>query len=225
MKYLSLIILMFVLISCGEKDNFPAKVSKHNRLVFDQAFKTGDVNTAISSAQELLVYDTGNYDLMDTLASLYLNKENYNAAFNFSKKMLSLKTDDPKGIEIYAKSAANLNLSQEAINGYSKLYELDNKTAYLYEIAVQNYNIGNMANGETIIESIINTPASKQEMYRVRIAVNTFQNVPVISMCYYFLGTLNELQGQTKDAQSYFMEALENAPEFILAKNKIARYK
>jgi len=44
-------------------------------------------------------------------------------------------------------------------------------------------------------------------------------------LCYYFLGTLNELQGQTKDAQSYFMEALENAPEFILAKNKIARYK
>ncbi len=194
-------------------------------MLFEQAFKTGDVNTAISSAQSLLIYDTANYGLLDTLASLFLNEENFHAAFNISTKMLTLNPEGKKGIEIYAKSASNLNLSQEAMNGYSKLYELDNKTAYLYEIAIQHINLGNLTNGESILQTIINTPASEEELYQVRIGVNKFQDVPVIAMCYYFYGNLYEIQGLGKEAKNSFKKAVEIAPEFILAKNKLALYK
>jgi tetratricopeptide (TPR) repeat protein len=225
MKHLALILLSIFLFSCGSnKDNFPEKITKHNRILLNQAFKTGDVQTAISSAQAILLYDTTNYDLYDTLASLYLKIEDYNSTFNVSKTMLSLKPDEKKGIELYSRAASNLNLSQEAINGYTKLYEKEKNLAYLYEIAIQNYNMGNIAVGEQILQSIINDPKSKEDTYKVRLAKNTFQPVKVLAMCYYFVGTLNELKGEKQEAKNFFAEALTIEPEFILAKNKMKQY-
>jgi|GEM_PF-2024307 len=220
-KILILILSVIVLSSCSNYSKYKKNSIRHHRNVLAQAFKTGDRITAINSIQNILIYDTANYELLDTLANLYIQLDDLRSAFYMGSKMIVLKEDDMHAWEIYGTMASRLNYSAEALKAFTKLYEKKKNTAYLYEIGVQNVNSGNIDAGITVIQSLLTMPQSITDIYIMRSGPNQYRNVPVISMAHYFLGSYAELKNENTVAAGHYANALKFAPDFDLAQLKL----
>ena len=210
-----------VLVSCKSRDKFQNKIIDHNRKILEAAFVTGDINTAITSINAILIYDTANFGLLDTLSSLYMQLEDHGSAYRTSVKLMQIDEDNLQALEKYASNAAKLNLSNDAYIGYSKLYEKVKSTSFLYEMGVQKYNLGEVEAGASIMNSIINTPESLTDIYLVRVRKNQFIQIPVIAMVYYFLASFEEIQGKKAEAIELYNKSLEFAPGFFKAAEKL----
>jgi len=223
MKSLLLILIVFSLVSCNNFSKYKKHTIRHNRILLENSFKTGDRLTAISSIQNILAYDTSNYGLLDTLANLYIQLDDLGSAYQTSNKMKALKPDDMHALEIYGTMASRLNKSAEALDAFTKLYEKKKNTAYLYEIGVQNMNLGKVDAGRTVIESLLNMPQSVTDIYIARLGTNQYQQVPVIAMAYYFLGSYEEILGRTAKAIEYYQNSLKYYSDFSLPKSKLLK--
>jgi len=220
-RFLILLATVMLMTSCSNYSKFKKQNIRHHRVVLANAFKTGDRITAINSIQNIIIYDTANYELLDTLANLYIQIDDLRSAFFTGTKMIALKEDDMHAWEIYGTMASRLNFSAEALKAFSKLYEKKKNTAYLYEIGVQNVNSGNVDAGMTVIKSLLTMPQSMTDIYIMRNGPNQYRNVPVISMANYFLGSFAEINGEKTKAIEYYSNALKFAPDFDLAQMKI----
>jgi len=209
------------LISCNSKSKFQERIIAHNRQVLDLAWKTGDVNTAIASINGMIIYDTSNIGLYDTLASLYMKVEDYSSAYSVSSKMLKIDSTNLAALEKFASNAAKINQSKEALEAYTELYNKTKKLVFLYETGIQNYNMGGVDAGEKIMNMVLSNPESLNEVYFFQINKNQYIQVPLISMVYYFLGTFEEIKNQKSNAIDLYKKSLEFAPGFFKAKERL----
>ncbi len=224
MKIVNVVFLFTVLttlLSCNSKDNFEQKMNTHDRLILENSFETGDVHSAIYSIQSLLSRDTNNLGLMDTLTNLYLQIGNQQSAFNLSGKILEQKPENIEMLEIRGKTAANIRRAQIAVDVYSKLFEIDKNTRYLYEIAVQSFNTGNISYGKKVVETIINSPRSKTDLYSYKLPNGQIIEIPVKAVAHYFIGSYEEINGEKAEAMNHYQKALEIYPKYGLAANKL----
>jgi tetratricopeptide (TPR) repeat protein len=187
-----------------------------------ESFKTGDYYTAIASIQSLLTRDTSNLGLLDTLAGLYKQVDDAGSLYVIGGKMIQLDTTSVKGLEYMAFAAARLGRYKDALIAYNNLYILTQNTKYLYELAVNNINSGNLTVGEQIIGTISNTARSRSDLYLMAIGNNQYMEIPVLAMAYYFIGTLREVQGNNTEAKQFFASAINVFPQFSLAEQKLA---
>lgn len=221
MKKLAFILMVIVLVSCTHEKKFRKEVIRHNRMILQNAFKTGDRFTAINAIHNILVYDSANAGLLDTLAKLYIQLDDLGSAYQTASRLIRIDSSNFNYLELYGTMASRLNKSAEALEIFTKLYEKNKNTAYLYEIGVQSFNTGNIAGGKMYIESLLTMPQAVKDIYVVRLGAGNYQNVPVISMAYYFLGTWEELNGNQDKAREYYRNSLKFAPDFSLPKAKL----
>lgn len=221
MNKLMFLLIGFIFLSCSH-NNWDKNMQKHMRKVFDQSFATGDLNSTLFAGQSLMLSDTSNADFMDTMMNLYLQKKDFKSVYNVSKKLLSLEPKRMGALEAHASACNKLNLTQEAFDTWNKLYELEKNTRYLYEMMVLLFNAGNTAEGEKLAATIANTDRSRTDMFVYNIGGLQKVNIPILAQTYYFIGLLRQAQGQTDLAKDLLSKAIEIAPDFELAKSKLA---
>lgn len=225
MKKLFLILVTAILLaSCGSEKGFEDNMLEHNEKLLVSSLNSGDFITALTATQTLLLYDTGNVGLYDTLYQLFVQTNNQQGVLIATKKVISANPADTKALEHHASAAKKLKIPGEIITTYQKLFEIEPDTRYLYEIAVQYYQSNNPSEGEKYFSKAVNSPRGKSDMITV-LYNNQRLQVPVLPAIYNYLGVYNELNGKIKDAMTFYGKALEIYPNYIIAKNNINKLK
>ncbi|MBR5175412.1 MAG: retroviral-like aspartic protease family protein [Bacteroidales bacterium] len=95
---------------------------------------------AISTSQELLLYNSQNISALRTLSLAYAIKENYDQAFIWDKKLMKLSQKEGYFCLGYIYSCQGRH--DETKNAYEKCLEFDpNNTSALYNLATEYYSI------------------------------------------------------------------------------------
>ena len=194
---------------------FPAKL-------YHQAIKFGDVGTAISAMQSLLVWDSTKTDCYDTLAGLYYHSQNYAQAIQSGQVILDKKPDDLKILQIVSHSYQYLGRQDLAIPFYLKIAQLQPDPVIHYEIAACYFAIKDYSKINPYIDKIM--ADKKSDTTKVTISFNRGrdqQDVPVKAACYNLLGTLSADQHNKSEALKNFNLALLLYPDFQLTKQNI----
>lgn len=225
MKNVLIILSIFTIISCGNHENFTKNTIKHNRELLKVAFETGDHYTAIMASQSILMYDTANTGLMDTLMNLYSKVNDLGSTFVMSKKILAKIPDNFNALSKKAICANKLSRPADAIDAYAKLYDQDKNTRFLYEIAVQYYSSNNVSQGEQIISTILSDPKSRTDTYPYLTDKGSEIKVPVIAVTYLFVAEYKKAIGEYKEAEEYYNYAIDAYEGYDLAKAKLIELK
>jgi tetratricopeptide (TPR) repeat protein len=219
--FLSLIFVLLMFFACKKNEGFKNQMDQQDRLLLNRALKANDAVTAIVATQSLLSRDTANIGLYDTLTQLYSRINHMQGVLYASKKIIDFNALDQKALENYASAAKQLGIFNESLATYSKLFEIENNSRYLYEMAVIFFNTKNEVSGEQKLMEVFNSPRSRSDEILIKVTQNQAVKVPVLAAAFNYYGFIHELNKQYDQAASYYKKALELAPNFILAKNNL----
>lgn len=189
--------------------------------VYKNAIQLGDINTALNAVHQILAIDNQN-TYIDTLAYLYFNGGSYYQAILLGSQILTTRPDNAGILEVVAVSQQKLGLAKESLESYDKLQSLAPSVYNLYNIATLQYALKRFGECGQTIDMILK---AEDNMEKINITDNTgaSQQVPIKAAALNMLGVMALELKQTDVAVKSFQEALKLVPEFVLAKNNLAK--
>lgn len=226
MKYLlttALSIVLFVASSQESQtppDSIPFELRKQ-AYIYNMAKKYNDPAVARMALYNLIATSDNSLHLMDTLALMYFNYEQYASAALITQDIQSINPDDMLATEIAAISFENLGVSSKSITYYEKLYLDSNDMGTLYKVTFLQYQSKRyeeaLVNADAIIES-----ADSEELQLVFPTKDKKnQQISMKTATIRLKGMIEEDKGNTSLAKEYYQKALEMAPDFEILKDQI----
>jgi tetratricopeptide (TPR) repeat protein len=111
-----------------------------HKAVFAQSLKAGDIGSAILAANYLVAADN-NSSYRDSLAILYYNVQNANAAYYWAITVLKNQPADADMLNVKAQCLKNANNPLAAIDAYTELLKLRPMPIYAYELMDLQYSV------------------------------------------------------------------------------------
>lgn len=189
----------------------------NNIKAYKNALSYNDLSSAIVFSLEIIAEEGDKSTFKDSLASLYFQTRNYVSCHLICKEILSVKTNDTASIAMDAFSLKNLNAKIEAIDAFTKLFQLTQNQYYGYELAKLQYEVTRMAESAITIDRAL---SAKPVEATVAFDVNEkeYQKVPLNAALYNLKGLVMYGLKDEKAAKEAFDKALSIMPEFEIAK-------
>lgn len=202
-------------------DSVPLEIRKQ-AYIYNLAKKYNDPAVARMALYNLIASNPNSLHLMDTLALMYLDYEEYASAALISQDVQSINPNDMLAVEIAAISFERLGVKNKAVDYYEKLYLESNNLNTLYKIAFLQYQLKRhgeaITNADIIIESAKSDdiqlifPTDDRENQQVSMKVATIR----------LKGMVEEDRGNTALAKDLYQKALDMQPDFELIQKQIA---
>lgn len=204
-----------------------SELIKHYGAYYKQMKKQGDVQGIINAMTHLNVLSPSQARL-DTLAYIYMSKEQYSQALN-TIGIDKVVNDSDIAIQVKAVSLKSLNQPKLAIGFFEEMFKRNPNALIAYELAELNLQLKNLAEAEkNITYGLAN---SKDDMTKMYYETQTPYKVPLKSAFMYLnaLVTYNKDTKANIDAAVDILDAaLKTAPNFNLiqiTKNELLRQK
>lgn len=181
----------------------------------------GDANVAIGVIYDELARDPENYDLMDSLATLYFQSRAYGQSLSLARIILTKRPADNRMLELLAISQQNIGQVKEALATYEDLYLRTKSIYHLYQVCVLQYQLTRLAECAGTLNQLIGHKEAEEARVFVPVNQQQGQNILVKAAAYNILGVLQRDQSQLPAAKQSFEAALKLEPEFLLAKNNL----
>lgn len=220
MKRLTLVltVLLTIVISAQAQDspqNSPE--FKRNKLIFEMASTFNDPSVARMALYNMIAIDSKNPALIDSLALLYFEFQNYASAAIVSQEALRRNPGNPLLLELSAVSYENLGLPDRALNQYESLYLKQSNPITLYKIAFLQFQLKRHVEANTSADILLSKPELKEQKLVFSKADNTTQQVSMHAAVYNLKGLIAKEQGNSDEAKAMFNKALEITPDFEIA--------
>lgn len=219
-----LLALLLFLASSGSIIAQDAKESasyKQEQSVYNLGLKYNDINIARAAIYNLIAIDPTDASLLDSLAYMYYEYQQYTSCLLVSLDILKGNPDHLAALEMSGVSYEQLGLKDKALVAYESIYLRNNSVYTLYKVAVIQLDLGR--HGESITNAGI--LLDKEETKETKVSFNTDNGQQQVSLeaAVYNLKGLIELSQENKEAaRTSFNEALRIEPEFAMAKNNLA---
>lgn len=218
MKNLSLIVLAALfLAACSMERNAPFLEDQ-----FDKAISFNDEQTAILYLHELRAIQPENNSIYTRMADLYSKTGNYSAALKAAdlalEKANELESKDLLFLK-YRAFKANRDNSM-AIQTLDTLSTLDKERylEYQYEIAVLYFEMKDIQKANQQMLKVLNDPMATQN--KKILASDLGQDeVSYQQAAINFIAYLKLLTGELENAETMYIDLLQSAPGFKLAKS------
>ena len=230
MKYLSGFFLFLILMPAYAQENnnsssadsveIPLELRKQ-AYIYSLAKKYNDPAVARMALYNLIAVNPSSSAILDSLALLYFDYQQYASAAIVAQDALSLNPDDLFASEVAAIAFDNLGVKSRAVTHYEKLYLASNDLETLYKIAFLQYELKRYS--EALNNTDIITASPKSEEIKLLFPLNNQQNqeISLKASTLRLKGMIEAAQGNTEQARTYFQQALELAPEFSLVKEQL----
>ncbi len=220
MKRLILVftVLLAIVISAQAQDS-PQNTPefKRNKLIFEMASTFNDPSVARMALYNMIAIDSKNPALIDSLALLYFEFQNYASAAIVSQEALRRNPNNPLLLELSAVSYENLGLPDRALNQYESLYLKQSNPITLYKIAFLQFQLKRLVEANTSADILLSKPELKEQKLVFSKSDNTTQQVSMHAAVYNLKGLVAKEQGNTDEAKAMFNKALEITPDFEIA--------
>jgi len=224
MKKISILLIIIfagVLTSCDSPENQKKSAIAHELKVFNQAYEYGDIGTAIYAVHSMIIRDTAQTHLYDTLALLYYNSQNFNQAIKSANYSMKRKGESAKMLLVVANSLKFSNRNAEALPYFFKLAEATKNPTYVYEVAVLSFYNNDINKATEAANQLLNTPGAEKYYVNINFNNNQVQSVPIRAALLNLLGFIAQKNGDMALAKERYQAALDYFPDFILAKNNL----
>ena len=222
MKKVLFTILSFVLFSGviaqeTEKtatDSLPPLDLQRQIFVYSMAKKYGDEDMAKVALYNILAQAPSNVAILDSLALMYFEKQNFSSAALVTQDILAINPNDMLAIEIAATSFDNLGVKERAIDYYEKLYLGNQSLGLLYQIAFMQFELKRFIEANTNIDQIMNnSEALNVKLYFSKSQTET-QEIPLLAAMHRLKAMMALENGNKEEASAQFNKALEISPDF-----------
>lgn len=189
--------------------------------IFTTALNYGDYDVAKNALYHMMVLDTTNKLLKDTLCILYFQAGDMAQCVLLSTEILETNPKKDPIRNLKAVAEKSLGLSKEALKDFELLYASSPEVDYLYQICTIQYELKRYGECMASADKIIADASSKEK--KISIATNqSRQMVPLSAAAINIKGVVFLEMGKKEEAKAAFENALSLAPEFELAKNNLA---
>lgn len=193
---------------------------QQQKSVYQLGAKYADPTIARLSLYNLIALDPNDASLLDSLAYMYFEYQQYTSCLLVCLDILKRNPDNMPALEMSAVAYENLGLKDKALTSYESIYLRNNSVFTLYRIAVLQLDLDRSTESMTNVNILLEKPETKE----TKIAVNTEQGTRQISLeaaVYNLKGLIEADQGNKDLARASYQQALAIEPDFALAKSNM----
>lgn len=226
----ALITLLFCIIAFAgmaqeNTVNSPKESEEYKRqmLVYNLSKRYNDFTATRTALLNMIALDPQDKTLLDSLALIYFDFEQYGATAIVTNDALALEPNNLLALELNAIAYENLGFEEEALARFQSLYIKQPSLDLLYKIAFMQYEMDNFNQCRVTIkqlfeEEVIDTEKvaypSTIEGERVEVTMRTAIK--------FLLGLVEKEEGNTAEAKKILEEILYEHPNFALVKENLA---
>jgi tetratricopeptide (TPR) repeat protein len=189
------------------------------------AVQWGDELVAKDALYDLIIRNPGNDSLIYSLAVVYYQDQKFTSSLLVGMELLKRKPKDPAYLELSALSAESLGVIDRALQYYESLYLLSGSTYTLYKIAFLQYDVKRYAESLTNADILLTKPDVETMKVSYNDAQKKSMEYPMKVAVINLKGLIKQETGDNVTAKKLFAEALAISPDFILAKENLAKMK
>ncbi len=186
--------------------------------IYGMAKKYGDADMTKSALYNILAMNPNNVSILDSLALLYFEYQEYASAAIVSQDIIALNPDDMLATEIAAVSFENLGVKDRALPYYEKLQMSNNNISLLYQIAFIQYELNRLIEAKSNIEIILADPQIENVTLLFSKTQTETQEVPLKAAIHRLNAMIAQSEGNIEEAKNQFNKALEIVPDFEVVK-------
>lgn len=191
--------------------------------IYRTATKYSDYQAATNALYSLIAIEPQNDSLRFNLAYLYFDGQKYPQAVLAARDVLQLNPNHAGALEISAYAYETLGIPDQALSHFEKLYMITDNVETLYKMAFIQYDLKRYAESNTNVDILLDKP----EIDNVKMTFNVSQDetkeyslrVAVLNL----KGLVLQEMGDTAGAKKAYNDALALAPDFVFAKENLAK--
>jgi tetratricopeptide (TPR) repeat protein len=214
-----------------QKQTQPAKqavnpLTEHFYKKYVTAIQWNDYDVAKDALYDLIMENPQNDSLIFSLAYYYYENQKYASAVLVSQQLLARNPKNTAALEISAVGYEVMGVPDRSLQSYESLYLLTNNISTLYKMSFLQFDLKRyaeclasidvlLANKEIdTVKVVFNDVENKPKEYPMKVAVLNLKGLAV-----------QEHLGDKEAAKKLFGDALAIAPDFVMAKQNLAKVK
>lgn len=204
----------------------PSLLTEHFYKKYLTAIQWNDYDVAKDALYDLIVENPKNDSLISNLAYFYYENEKYIPATLVSQELLRRNPKNLPALEISAAGYEVMGVKDRSLQNYESLYLLSNQFNFLYKMAFLQYDLKRYAECLTSVDILLankdveaakvvfNDATNTAKEYSMKVAVLNLKGMAIL-----------EHLGDKAAAKKVFDEVLAIAPDFVPAKQNLAKVK
>jgi len=197
----------------------------HYLMKFNVAMRFGDSEVARGALYDLIIENPANDSLFLNLAMMYYENQKYPSTILVSQELLARNPKNTTALELTASSYEALNIFDKALQNYESLYLQTNAFPLLYKMAFLQFDLKRYKECSATSDILL----SKKEADELKVAYpideTRSKEFPIKVAILNLKGLLSKESGDVAGAKKYFEQALALAPDFVQAKENLAKLK
>lgn len=190
------------------------------------ALQWNDYEVAKDALYDLIIENPQNDSLIYNLALYYYENQKYVSAVLVCQPLLARNPKNAAALEISAVGYETMGVPDRALQNYESLYLLTNNIATLYKMAFLQYDLKRYTESIASIDILL----SNTELDNAKVVFNDVENKPKeypMKVAILSLKGLVQLDnfGDKAEAKKLFDAALAISPDFVPAKQNLAKVK
>ena len=192
---------------------------------FNVAMRFNDSDVARGALYDLIVANPANDSLLLNLAMMYYEEQKHPSAILVSQELLARNAKNPTALELAAASFEALNIYDKALANYETLYLQTNAYPTLYKMAFLQFDLKRFKECSATSDILL----SKKEANELKVSYPTddkkTKEYPIKVAILNLKGLVLIEEGDKAGAKKMFEQALALAPDFVQAKENLAKAK
>jgi tetratricopeptide (TPR) repeat protein len=201
-------------------------LTEHYYKKYITAMQWSDYEVAKDALYDLIIENPQNDSLIFTLAYYYFDNQKYVPAVLISQQLLARNPKDVNALEMSAVGYEVMGVPDRSLQNYESLFLLTGNLAMLYKMAFLQFDLKRYAECLSSIDILLKNKDSET----LKVVFNDVENKPkeypmkVSVLNLKGLATQDHF-GDKEAAKKAFEEALAIAPDFVPAKQNLAKVK
>lgn len=201
-------------------------LTEHFYKKYITALQWSDYEVAKDALYDLIIENPANDSLIFSLAFYYYENEKFASAVLVSQQLLARNPKNIPALEISAVGYEVMGVPDRSLQNYESLYLLTNNVNTLYKMSFLQYDLKRFTECLATIDILL----AKPELDALKVTFNDVENKPKeypmkVSVLNLKGLAVQEQFGDKAAAKKLFEEALAIAPDFIMAKQNLAKVK
>lgn len=195
------------------------------KAIYEKALSYNDYNVATNALYHMMVLKPSNKGLLDTLAYLYYERQQYVSAAIAAQEAAKINPGNALALEIAATSFESIGLNDKALEHYELLYLKNNDISTLYKMAFIQYRMKRFNDARASADIIINDAKAREIKLVFNKRDKSRQEIPMIAAAYRLKGLIAYEKKETDKAIQMLEKSLEFAPDFDIVKDAVEQIK
>lgn len=210
----------------GEKKQTVSPLTQHFYDKYVTALQWNDYDVAKDALYDLIIENPQNDSLIYNLAAFYYENQKYVSAVLVCQPLLARNPKNMAALEISAVGYETMGVPDRALQNYESLYLLSNNLTTLYKMAFLQYDLKRYTESLASIDILL----ANTDLDKAKVVFNDVENKPKqypMKVSVLNLKGLIQLDhfGDKAAAKKMFDEALAISPDFVSAKQNLAKVK